>query len=219
MDDANAKRTRAFYETVAVSYAELVPDTSFESGTDLAMIADFIDQLGDDQHIDVLDAGCGSGRMIGYLRSLSDAITPIGLDLSPAMLRHARAAHPDVQFLEGSLAALPFDDQAFDGVLAWYSIIHTPPHQLPQVFAEFQRVLRPDGLALLGYQSGTGERTLTGAYGHDVELHAFLHHTGYVAAALQGAGFIVDARVDRGPRRTERRSQGFVLARCSPADG
>jgi predicted TPR repeat methyltransferase len=32
-----------------------------------------------------LDAGCGAGRVIGHLRSLDDAVTPTGLDLSPAM--------------------------------------------------------------------------------------------------------------------------------------
>ena len=81
------------------------------------------------------------------------------------------------------------------------------------MFSEFHRVLRPDGRVLLGYQAGTGERTLSSVYGHEVDFHAFLHDTPSVEAALQSTGFVVEARLDRGPRRTEHHSQGFVLAR------
>lgn len=214
MDDGLLTRTRSFYDTVAGSYAELLADTSFESSVELALVEDFVRRLEDQGDIAVLDAGCGTGRMIGHLRSLSTTLGLTGLDLSPGMLDHARAAHPDVAFIQGTLTALPFADGEFDGVLAWYSIIHSPPHALPLIFGEFRRVLRPGGWLLLGYQSGVGERTAAGAYGRDIELHAFLHHTPYVADALAAAGLVVDTRLDRGPRRQEKRPQGFVLARA-----
>ena len=217
MDDSLLTRTRSFYDTVAGSYAELLADTSFETSVELALVEDFVRRV-EQQGAAVLDAGCGTGRMIGHVRSLSAAIVPTGVDLSPGMLEHARAAHPDVSFTQGTLASLPFRDGEFDGVLAWYSIIHSPPHGLPAIFAEFRRVLRPDGWVLLGFQSGVGERTAAGAYGHDVELHAFLHHTPYVADALAATGFRIDTRVDRGPRRQEKRPQGFVLAQRAPAN-
>jgi len=129
------------------------------------------------------------------------------------MLAHARSANPGVSFVEADLAALPFPDHHFHGVLAWYSIIHTAPHALPDLFRELRRVLRPGGLLLLGYQAGVGERIRTGAYGHDIELHAYLHSTPYVEAALRSVDMLVDIKLDRAPRRQERLPQGFVLAR------
>ncbi|WP_205328213.1 class I SAM-dependent methyltransferase [Glycomyces sp. YM15] len=203
--------TKVFYDAVAARYAQLLPDTAVESAVDLAMVAQFVDELG--EGAEVLDAGCGTGRMIAHLHSLSSALSVTGLDVSPQMLREARVAHPQSRLVEGALEALPFADVEFGGVLAWYSIIHTPPHELHRVLGEFHRVLRPGGVALLAYQAGTGERSTSGAYGVDVELHAFLHHSPYVAAALEAAGLHPIAVLDRDARRGERHGQGFVLAR------
>ena len=212
MSDELRRQTKAAYDTVAVRYAEVLPDTSFEAELDLAMIRHFIAELGDAAPARILDAGCGAGRMITHLRSMNGSHDVSGVDLSSAMVRLARSAHPDLVITEGDLAALPFDDEQFDGVLAWYSIIHMPPQELASVFGEFRRVLRPGGSLLLAYQAGTGERTLSRPYGHDIELRAFLHHTPDVASALIDAGLVMRTRLDREARTSERHAQGFVIA-------
>ncbi|GAA4680376.1 class I SAM-dependent methyltransferase [Frondihabitans cladoniiphilus] len=107
---------------------------------------------------------------------------------------------------------LPYDDARFDGVLAWYSIIHTPPAELGPVLRELRRVTKPGGIALLGFQSGEGTRTMACAYGHDVEMIAHLHRVDDLAVALEAVGFEVKARLERAPRVSERHPQGFVLA-------
>ncbi|WP_322411389.1 class I SAM-dependent methyltransferase [Microbacterium invictum] len=217
MDPALTARTRLLYETVADSYARLVAYDRFEPQIDRAMIVDFVERLSDGEpSVTILDAGCGTGRLIGLLRSLNPRVSPVGVDLSPAMLEHARAAHPDVQFIEADCSALPLPDGALDGILAWYSIIHTPPADLADLFREFRRVLREGGLVLLGFQSGSGERRRPRAYGHDVDLLAYLHDTSTVAGALRAVGFSIDISLDRGPRRREKLPQGFVLAQVEP---
>jgi ubiquinone/menaquinone biosynthesis C-methylase UbiE len=215
MTERESARTRAFYETVADGYARALDDVSVEPPIDLAVIADFAASLPSAEPTRVLDAGCGTGRLTGHLPTLNPAIEAVGVDLSPAMLAHARERNPGIPFVEADLSALPFGDGHFHGIFAWYSIIHTPPHALPALFREFARVLRPGGMLLLGYQSGVGERVRSGAYGSDVELHAYLHHTPYVQAASAEAGLTVDTVLTRSPRRTERLPQGFVLARRS----
>ena len=110
------------------------------------------------------------------------------------------------------MTALDLPDGSVAGVLAWYSIIHTPPEGLPAVVAELRRVLAPGGHLLVGFQAGADEhRSMTHAYGHDVECDAWLHSPDTVAALLDDAGFVVDARLVREPTGRERRPQASLL--------
>lgn len=98
------------------------------------------------------DLGCGTGRITAHLDSLG--VEAFGIDLSPAMVNLARLTHPDLRFNVGSITDLDLSDAAVGGVLAWYSTIHTPPQDLPSVFAEFSRVLTPGGYLLVGFHVG-----------------------------------------------------------------
>ena len=109
------------------------------------------------------------------------------------------------------------DDQ-FDGVLLWYSIIHTPPAGQPQIFAEAARVLRPDGHLLVGFQSGDGIRDVSAAYrrfGHEVSLERHCYRADQVAAWGEAVGLREVRRVVRRAQDTERDDQAFLLARLS----
>ncbi len=83
------------------------------------------------------------------------------------MVELARRAHPGLRFTVGSMTELPLDDDELGGILAYYSVHHTPPESLPVVFAEFRRTLAPGGRLMItaGYV-GAGERLRpTQAYG------------------------------------------------------
>jgi hypothetical protein len=102
------------------------------------------------------------------------------------------------------------DDAAADGILAWYSIIHSPRAALPAIAREFWRVLRPAGSAI-AFQAGSGHRTIDRAYGHDVELRAELHSPDEVAARFTEQGFVVRAQLVRAPRPMENHPQAAIL--------
>ena len=79
-----------------------------------------------------------------------------GLDLSPGMIDHARQTHPALRFDEARMEALPVEDGALGGVLARYSMMHTPPGELPTLLAEQVRVLAPGGLLMASFFGSDG---------------------------------------------------------------
>ncbi|PZE70882.1 class I SAM-dependent methyltransferase [Curtobacterium sp. MCBD17_013] len=213
MSDPLLEQTRSGYDAAADTYAEHLPDTSFEAPIDMAMVDHFAHML--PRAATVLDAGCGTGRMLRHLQDRDGTMRLTGVDISSGMLAHAARRGIAVDLRQSDLAALPFDDATFAGVLAWYSIIHTAPDGLRDVVTEVRRVLRPDGVFLLGFQAGTGTRRIERPYGQEAPLTAFLHEPSSVTGLLRSLGFRVDAVLDRAPRQVERHRQGFVLARTA----
>ncbi|WP_456843791.1 class I SAM-dependent DNA methyltransferase [Cellulomonas sp. P5_C6] len=207
----NLAATRAMYDTVAVAYGELVTGLNPESGLEGGMLAAFADRVRGTGR--VLDAGCGTGRMTAWLASVG--IVADGIDLSPGMIEVARRTYPDLSFDVGSMTALDLPGECVSGILAWYSIIHTSPADLPAVVAELARVLAPGGHLLLGWHSGDDAvRTMTHAYGHDVSADAYRHAPESVAAAVHAAGLVVSARLVREPQPDREKSpQASLLAR------
>src|SRR5919201_2155654 len=66
-----------------------------------------------------LDVGCGEGRVGAELQRLGYKV--IGVDSSPRMVEFARERH---EAIVADAAALPFDDGAFDLVIAYMSLMN-----------------------------------------------------------------------------------------------
>lgn len=209
MSEINVK---AVYDQVADDYADRFRTTEPEQPIDLAMVHHFSALLAGSAR-DVLDAGCGAGRMLPVLARAG--CRPVGLDLSDGMIRRARRDHPEFETRVGSIAALPFPQASFDGVLYWYSTIHTPDDELGAVFAEARRVLRPEGLVLVAFQVGSSVRDVAQGYrrlGHDVELLRHDRMPDHVANELRRAGLVEIARLVRGPVPPGQHDQAVIVA-------
>ncbi|MFE5307880.1 class I SAM-dependent methyltransferase [Isoptericola sp. NPDC056605] len=110
----------------------------------------------------VVDAGCGPGHWTDFLAR--QGLDAEGVDLAEPFLALARAAYPGVPFRRASLADLGVPDGGLGGVLAWYSLIHTPPEAVAgtggdgtgvdDVLAELARAVAPGGGLLLGFCRG-----------------------------------------------------------------
>jgi SAM-dependent methyltransferase len=102
----------------------------------------------------IVDVGCGPGQWTDLLRELGCDV--YGVDPVPAFLARARRHYPESTYRFGTAQHLDESDGALAGILAWYSLIHTPPEELGAVFDEFARCLRPGGELLLGFRGATG---------------------------------------------------------------
>ena len=201
--------TRAAYDVLAESYADRLREELAVMPYDRAMLGVFAELVSGHGGGVVADLGCGPGRITAHLHSLG--LDAFGVDLSPAMIEVARRDHPVLRFVEGRLDDLPVDDGAVAGVVAWYSIIHTPPEQLPSVFTEFARVLAPGAPVLLAFQVGEERVHLQQVYGHDVSVHLHRLRPERICALLADSGIDVDARLVREPSDREKTPQAYLL--------
>ena len=92
-----------------------------------------------------LDAACGTGRHTAHLCELGYEV--VGVDATEAMLDVARAKVPGATFQLGTLQALPLEDGSVDVVTCSLALTHV--EDLAPVVAEFARVLRPGGWAVV----------------------------------------------------------------------
>lgn len=208
--------TRKSYDAVAAAYAGRFTDELAHQPVERAVL-DLFAGLVRGTGI-VVDAGCGTGRITGYLHDLGVDI--LGVDLSPGMLDEARRGHPGLHFVESSMLTLDFPDAAVAGVLAWYSTTHLPDDQLPAAFAEFFRVLAPGGYLLVGFQAGDHVLHLTEAFGQEVSLRYHRRRPSHVCQLLAEAGFALHTQVLREPMEgegLEPTQKAYLLARTPPA--
>ncbi|PZF81844.1 SAM-dependent methyltransferase [Jiangella anatolica] len=161
----------------------------------------------------VLDVGCGPGALTAELAGQGLDIR--GIDLSPRMVELARAAHPELRFAVGSMAALDAGNGELGGLLAHFVTQHTPPDQLPAVFAGFHRTLAGGGHLLLGTHLGADEhlRPEQGYGGHPVSYEWWLLPADHIVGLLTAAGFEIRARLDQPNPSHPDRSFAYLLAR------
>ena len=89
----------------------------------------------------VLDACCGTGDLALEAQRRGGVVT--GLDFSDRMLERARRKAPALQWVQGDLLALPFEDGAFDAATVGFGVRNVA--DLEAGLRELRRVLRVGG--------------------------------------------------------------------------
>lgn len=126
------------------------------AGEDLAGEARLVDAMAS-RHARILDAGCGPGRVGGYLAGAGHQV--VGVDVDPALIEAAKKDHPGPRWLVGDLAELDLPPRgiadAFDIIVSAGNVMtFLAPSTRVQVLTRLRAHLADDGRAVIGFGAG-----------------------------------------------------------------
>jgi ubiquinone/menaquinone biosynthesis C-methylase UbiE len=132
---------KLLFDQWAFSYDWLFPSVIYQ-----AIHKRLLEYVDLPERSNILDMGCGTGRLLDRLATEFPDLRGTGLDLSSNMLRIARRSnshHPRLIYIEGNAESLPFGEGQFDAIFSTISFLHYLEPQ--QVLNEVARVLSPGG--------------------------------------------------------------------------
>ena len=126
------------------------------AGDDLAGEARFVDAMAP-RSARILDAGCGPGRLGGYLAAAGHDV--VGVDVDPALIEAAEQDHPGPRWLVGDLAELDLPargiGEPFDVIVSAGNVMaFLAPSTRVQVLGRLRAHLAADGRAAIGFGAG-----------------------------------------------------------------
>lgn len=135
----------------------------------------------------ILDAGCGTGGNLAWLRRYAGNGQVYGVDVSGDALRFCRASGHGRLAL-ASVTALPFADALFDLITSFDVLVQLPGACADErAVREMYRVLRPGGIAFVRVAAYEWLRS-----GHDEALGTQRRYVlGTLSSLLERVGFCV----------------------------
>ncbi|MEM1321517.1 MAG: class I SAM-dependent methyltransferase [Bacteroidota bacterium] len=143
-------------------------------------------------HLDkglVGDLGCGPGQTTFFLHQ-AGLRQLLGIDLSPRMIEQAKQlSEGRAHFACANMLQLPYPDEHFGGLIAFYAIVHLDLNELPQLFAEIKRVLRSAGQFFFSFHVGEGVVSLDEFLGQSVQINFNYFDPDAVLTIANATGF------------------------------
>lgn len=133
----------------------------------------------------ILDAGCGTGGNLEWLRRYAGNGSITGLDFERDALRFCQQRH-HLRLVQASATHLPFADNSFDLVTSFDVLVQIPGEGADETaIREMYRVLRPGGIVFVRCAAYEWMRS-----GHDAALNTQRRYERHeLVTRLQNAGF------------------------------
>lgn len=171
------------------------------AGDDLAGEARFVDAMVP-RGARILDAGCGPGRLGGYLAGAGHQV--VGVDVDPALIEAAEQDHPGPRWLVGDLAELDLPargvTEPFDVIVSAGNVMtFVAPSTRVAVLSRLRAHVADEGRVVIGFGAGREyefaqffEDAAAAALTPDLllstwDLRPFTEDSGFLVAVLRPA--------------------------------
>ena len=207
------ERLWSAYDTMGHDYQQHAADSAYNAHYDRPAV---IAALGSVRGCRVLDAACGPGLYAQELVARGADVTVF--DASPIMLDLARTRLADRAQIDHAVLGepLPYADGAFDFIVCALAIHYAADRAV--AFAEFCRVLRPEGALVVSTQHPTMDWLRKGGSYFDVKLETDIWRTpagdqpvrfwreplSALCASATDAGFLIERVIEPLPADTMR---------------
>jgi SAM-dependent methyltransferase len=156
----------AFFDHHAPTWDQTGPDPA----ATLRRLQELNGRLGLRAGLDVLEVGCGTGQITGWLAETVKPGQVVGADFSPAMLAQARARGVEADFVLMDICGEGAVQRQFDVVLCFHSFPHF--RDQPAALRQIIRHLKPGGQLLVLHLVGSAQlnafhHKVGGPVGHD----------------------------------------------------
>jgi ubiquinone/menaquinone biosynthesis C-methylase UbiE len=192
--------TQKAYNKAAQKYYDLFYNEFEKKGFDKIFIDEYLEYFNPNSLI--CNVGCGPcGHIENYIFQKGKKV--IGIDISDKCIEIANHNHPKIHFEIGDFAKLKYNENHFDGIISYYSIIDTPKIYLHKILKEFNRVLKRNGYLLLAVKEGETEGYEEELLGIKIKIYYSLFTKKEIKTALEKSGFENIRIVKRNPYADE----------------
>lgn len=194
------QKTRNAYNEAGSKYFELFHNELEKKTFDRKLLESFLGNFTKDSIIG--DLGCGP---CGHVEKFAakKGINVVGIDISEKCIDIAKTHNPDMRFEVGDFSELRFEDNYFDGLILYYSIIDTPKIYLNNIFKELGRVLKKNGLIFLSVKEGNEEGFQDELIGIETQVYFTLFKVKEIKSLLKNNSFEIQSLEKRMPYEDE----------------
>lgn len=189
------EETRKSFNLAGEKYFQDFKDEMKQKEYDRALLDKFVSEL--DSSSVLCDVGCGPGHITRYL--FDKGVNIFGIDVSEKCVEIARRENPKMRFETMDMAKLDIADESLDGIISFYSIIHTPKKFMKVLFREFNRVLEKHGRILIVVKKGETEGYINELEGFKTDVYFTNFNEREIEDYLKTNGFKVVSLKTRPP--------------------
>lgn len=146
---AMAGNSHAFHAFCMDAFGADFSQDGFSNIAQIDMILPYIPRYGD---VQILDVGCGNGKMLSYLQKKTGAGIH-GFDYSSEAISTAqRLFRENAEFKEGIIGEIEYPEESFDVIISMDTMYFAK--DMSAFAAQVRKWLKPGGVFFVGYQEG-----------------------------------------------------------------